>query len=155
MSHVDDPNRFAEILDDLEAENMSLRLRILDILKWMEEAVTDQVASERRLSEVDAQRCSLQAELDAANQSRVEIEAQRCSLQAELDAANQSRIDIDAQRFSLEAELDAVRQSRADIDVHRRSLEAELRAIHQSRSWRALNPLRKLYARTRAMGARK
>ena len=133
MSHVDDPNRFAEILDDLEAENMSLRLRILDILKWMEESVSDQVACERRLSEVDAQRCSLEAELGAANQSRIEIDAQRCSL---------------------ETELDAVRQSRADIDVHRCSLEAELSAIHQSRSWRAISPLRKLYARTRSMAAR-
>jgi len=133
MSHVDDPDRFAEILDHLESENMSLRLRILDILKWMEEAVGDQVACERRLSEVDAQRCSLEAELSAMNRSRIEIDAHRCSL---------------------ETELDAVRQSRAEIDVHRRSLEAELGAIHQSRSWRAMNPLRKLYARTRSMGAR-
>ena len=141
MSQVDDPNRLVEILDHLETENACLRVRILDILRWMEEAVSDQVACERHLAECD--------------RNLADVDTQRGTLAAELAAVQQSRAEIDAQRCSLEAELSATQQSRAEIDVHRRSLETELGAIHQSRSWRAMIPLRKVYARTRSMGARR
>ena len=59
-----------EMLERLDSENESQRLRILDLAKWMEEAVTAQVACERRLAEIDTHRRSLEAELDAIHRSR-------------------------------------------------------------------------------------
>ena len=58
------------MVDRLDAENESQRLRILDLTRWMEEAVTAQVACERRLAEIETHRRSLETELDAIYQSR-------------------------------------------------------------------------------------
>lgn len=58
------------MVDRLDAENESQRLRILDLTKWMEEAVTAQVACERRLAEIETHRRSLETELDAIHHTR-------------------------------------------------------------------------------------
>lgn len=67
---MDESNEFNEILDRLDAENEILLLRILDVTRWMEESVSEQVACERRLSEIEAHRQSIEAELSAIHLSR-------------------------------------------------------------------------------------
>lgn len=67
---MDDPDAFSEILDRLDAENEALLLRVLDVTRWMEESVSEQVACERHLLEVEAHQQSLQAELSAIHKSR-------------------------------------------------------------------------------------
>lgn len=59
------------LVEDLDADNERLRLRVLELLELMEQAVTEQVAGERRIAELDGQRRALEAELDAVRKTRV------------------------------------------------------------------------------------
>ena len=53
----------------LDQDNEHLRMRLLEMTAWMEGAVTDQVACERRLADVEDHASALQAELDAIYQT--------------------------------------------------------------------------------------
>jgi len=63
----DDP--IFEMSEQLDQDNEHLRMRLLETTAWMEGAVTDQVACERRLVEIEDQATALQAELDAIYQT--------------------------------------------------------------------------------------
>lgn len=59
------------LVEDLDADNERLRLKVLEILRLMEDAVTAQVAAERRAADLAAERDRLAAELDAVRATRI------------------------------------------------------------------------------------
>jgi len=68
MTADDRPEPF-DLVSSLDEENERLRLRVLEVMVWMEEAVTEQVAQERRATDFERQAIALQHELDAIHQS--------------------------------------------------------------------------------------
>ena len=53
------------VITQIDSENEHLRLRLLELLRWMEDAVTDQVACERRCGELERQVAAVEAEIAA------------------------------------------------------------------------------------------
>ena len=73
MSEAAVPPDVGELLDlvtRLDADNERLRLRVLEVMEWTEEAVTAQVALERELAESRQRANELAAELDAIRNTR-------------------------------------------------------------------------------------
>lgn len=56
------------IVDELDADNEHLRMKVLDLMRLMEDAVTAQVTAERQRDELEVR---LDAALDAIERSRV------------------------------------------------------------------------------------
>lgn len=69
MDEPDIDQRLTE-LSRIDRENEYLRRRLLDMAGWMEEAVTELVACERRVAEVEDHARLVQAELDAIRRTR-------------------------------------------------------------------------------------
>ena len=67
---IPDVGELLELVTRLDADNERLRLRVLEVLEWMEEAVTAQVASERDLAECRQRANELVAELDAIRSTK-------------------------------------------------------------------------------------
>lgn len=59
------------LVEDLDADNERLRLKVLEVLRLMEDAVTAQVAAERTAAEAIAERDRLAAELAAIADTRI------------------------------------------------------------------------------------
>jgi hypothetical protein len=59
------------LVEQLDQENERLRLKVLDVLRLMEECVDAQVAGERRIAELERRAAELEADLLAINQSIV------------------------------------------------------------------------------------
>lgn len=59
------------MLEQLHAENERLRLRVLELMKLMEDEVTDKVEAEFRVDEWRHQAEALQRELDALRNTKV------------------------------------------------------------------------------------
>lgn len=59
------------LLEELDEDNERLRLRVLELLDLLEDAVTDQVVAERRAAELDGRVAALQSELDAVANTKV------------------------------------------------------------------------------------
>jgi hypothetical protein len=59
------------LVEQLDEENERLRVKVLDLLRMMEETVDSQVAGERRIAELERRILSLEADLAAINQSFV------------------------------------------------------------------------------------
>lgn len=59
------------LVEQLDADNERLRNKALDLAHRMEDAVTAQVAGERRIDELDARVALLEAELHALENTRV------------------------------------------------------------------------------------
>ena len=71
-SALDDPvdtGRLITLVELLDADNEHLRQRNLLVLRWMEEAVTTQVAGERRIADLEERNRALEVELDAIHRS--------------------------------------------------------------------------------------
>ena len=47
---TDDVAELLATIEQLDADNERLRMRVLEVMEWMEEAVTEQVATERELA---------------------------------------------------------------------------------------------------------
>jgi hypothetical protein len=62
---VPDVGELLVVVTQIDVENERLRLRLLEVLRWMEDAVTAQVACERRVGDLERQAAALQAEIDA------------------------------------------------------------------------------------------
>lgn len=65
--------RVAELLamiEQLDEDNERLRLRVLEVMEWTEEAVTAQVAVERQMAASEERAAALAAELDAIRATR-------------------------------------------------------------------------------------
>lgn len=60
-----------ELVEQLDADNERLRLARLELAKLMEDAVTEQVAGERRIAELADRVVLLERELEAINQTRL------------------------------------------------------------------------------------
>jgi predicted nucleic acid-binding Zn-ribbon protein len=60
-----------ELVERLDADNERLRLARLELAKLMEDAVTEQVAGERRIAELEDRVALLERELEAINQTRL------------------------------------------------------------------------------------
>ena len=59
------------VVEQLDEDNERLRVRVLELLELMEDAVTAQVAAERRADELAARVAALDAELAAVRNTRV------------------------------------------------------------------------------------
>lgn len=59
------------LVEDLDADIERLRMRVLELLELMEEAVTAQVAGERRIAELEQHVAALEAEAQALRNTRV------------------------------------------------------------------------------------
>lgn len=75
MSDGRDPNEavgeLVRLVERLDADNERLRIRALDLLRYMEEAVTAQVAGERRIAELEAMNSDLERRLVEVESSLV------------------------------------------------------------------------------------
>lgn len=60
-----------ELVERLDADNERLRLKALELMELMEAAVTEQVAGERRIDELERQVAALQTEVDALHGTRL------------------------------------------------------------------------------------
>jgi hypothetical protein len=60
-----DVGELLDLIALIDGENERLRQRHLELLRWMEEAVTAQVACERRCGELERQVAAVEAEIDA------------------------------------------------------------------------------------------
>ena len=60
-----DVGELLDLLAALDRENEHLRQRLLEFSRWMEDAVTAQVATERRSADLERQIGALDAEIDA------------------------------------------------------------------------------------------
>lgn len=63
------PGVLLDLVSDLDADNERLRLRLLEMGRWMEDAVTALVAQERRSAELEAQVAAVERELTAIRAS--------------------------------------------------------------------------------------
>lgn len=59
------------LVDELDADNERLRMRVLELLELMEDAVTAQVAGERRIAELEQRCAALEREIEALGNTRV------------------------------------------------------------------------------------
>ena len=64
-----DIRRLLGLIDALDTDNEHLRQRNLEVLRWMEEAVTAQVAGERHAADLEERNRALDAELSAIHRS--------------------------------------------------------------------------------------
>ncbi len=62
---TDDVAELLATIEQLDADNERLRMRVLEVMEWMEEAVTEQVATERELAACRERSAELAAELAA------------------------------------------------------------------------------------------
>lgn len=60
-----DADELLDLITLIDGENERLRQRQLELLRWMEEAVTEQVACERRCGELERQVAAVEAEIEA------------------------------------------------------------------------------------------
>lgn len=60
-----------ELVEQLDADNERLRMKSLDLMRLMEDAVTAQVAGERRIAELTDRVAVLDAELEAIARTRL------------------------------------------------------------------------------------
>jgi hypothetical protein len=61
----------AQMLAEIDRDHEAMRLRILELLRLLEDAVTAQVAGERRVAELTEQCARLQAEVDALHDTKL------------------------------------------------------------------------------------
>ena len=66
---VDD--ELVELVESLDADNERLRVRVLTLLEFAEDAVTAQVSAERQVSVLEAEVQRLHDEIDALHRTRV------------------------------------------------------------------------------------
>jgi hypothetical protein len=66
-----DIDELLEAVAELDAMNEHLRLKVLDLMRLMEDAVTAQVRAERQRDELRAQLDRVEAELDAIGATRL------------------------------------------------------------------------------------
>lgn len=65
-----DVGELLDLVERLDADNERLRMRVLEVMEWMEEAVTAHAATERELEHYRARADELAAELDAIHNTR-------------------------------------------------------------------------------------
>jgi hypothetical protein len=68
---VPDVDELLELVERLDAENERLRMKSLDLMRVMEDVVTDQVAGERRIADLEEQNRRLEAELEAVQNTKL------------------------------------------------------------------------------------
>jgi len=68
--NLPDVGELLDLVEGLDADNERLRLRVLEVMAWMEDAVTAQVATERDLAACRQRANELAAELDAIRNTR-------------------------------------------------------------------------------------
>ncbi|TVR21811.1 MAG: hypothetical protein EA389_14350 [Ilumatobacter sp.] len=66
-----DDTELLALVEQLDADNERLRTKALDLIRLMEDAVTEQVAGERRIEELEARVETLEAEIQSLENSRV------------------------------------------------------------------------------------
>lgn len=59
------------VLEELHADHERLRMRVLDLMRLMEDEVTDRVEAEQQASEWEQQATALQRELDALRNTKL------------------------------------------------------------------------------------
>ena len=69
-SDVPDVGELIELVGRLDVDNERLRLRVLEVMEWMEEAVTAQVATERELESCRQRAAAAAAALEAIQHTR-------------------------------------------------------------------------------------
>ena len=57
------------LVEELDEQNERLRVKVLDLMRLMEEAVDAQVAGERRIAQLERRTVELEADLQAINNS--------------------------------------------------------------------------------------
>jgi len=67
---VPEVGELLDLIGRLDADNERLRLRVLEVMEWMEDAVTAQVATERELESCRRRVAEAAAELEAIRQTR-------------------------------------------------------------------------------------
>ncbi len=65
-----DTGELLDLIERLDADNERLRLRVLEVMEWMEDAVTAQVAAEQELAICRQHAAELAAELAAIRNTR-------------------------------------------------------------------------------------
>ena len=71
MGEPPDTEELLGLVERLDADNERLRMKSLDLMKLMEEAVTQQVAGERRIAELEEQNRRLEAEVSALHDTKL------------------------------------------------------------------------------------
>jgi hypothetical protein len=66
-----DVGELLELVERLDADNARLRMKALDLMRMMEDVVTDQVAGERRIADLVEQNGRLEAELAAVRDTKL------------------------------------------------------------------------------------
>ena len=66
-----DPEELLEVIDQLDTDNERLRMKALELMELMESAVTQQVAAERRVAELEDQVTKLESEIEALHGTKV------------------------------------------------------------------------------------
>lgn len=69
-SDVPEVGELLDLIGRLDADNERLRLRVLEVMEWMEEAVTAQVATERELESCRRLADEATGELEAIRHTR-------------------------------------------------------------------------------------
>lgn len=60
-----------EMLAEVERDHEAMRMRILELLRILEDAVDQQVAGERRIADLTTQCANLEAEIEALHNTRL------------------------------------------------------------------------------------
>lgn len=68
---VPDIAELLALIEELDIDNERLRTKVLDLMRLMEDTVTEQVAGERRIEELEARVASLEAEIESLENTRV------------------------------------------------------------------------------------